>query len=48
MQLVAHRRVWEEVGYWHNKDFCGDGFIYEEMCQKYPWTELPEILGENY
>ncbi|NBO22070.1 glycosyltransferase family 2 protein [bacterium] len=48
MQLVAHRRVWEEMGYWYDKGFCGDGAIYEAMCRKYPWTELPEILGENY
>jgi hypothetical protein len=48
MQLVAHRRVWEEMGYWYDKSFCGDGFIYEEMCKKYPWAELPIILGENY
>lgn len=48
MQLVAHRDVWQEMGYWYDNTFCGDGAIYERMCQKYPWTELPEILGENY
>lgn len=48
MQLVAHRKVWEEMNYWYDKSFCGDGAIYEAMCKKYPWTELPEILGENY
>jgi hypothetical protein len=48
MQLVASRRIWQEVGYWYRKDPTSDGLIYQAMCDKYPWTELPAILGENY
>jgi glycosyltransferase involved in cell wall biosynthesis len=48
MQLVAHRDIWKESGYWYRNDFCADGYIYQEMCSKHPWAELPEVLGDNY
>lgn len=48
MQLVAHRDIWEEAGYWHRTDFCADGYIYQDMCMKHAWAEIPEVLGNNY
>lgn len=48
MQLVAHRDIWKEVGYWYRNDFCADGYIYQDMCMRHPWAELPEVLGNNY
>lgn len=48
MQLVAHRDIWREVGYWHRKEGTSDGLIYEDMCNRYPWAVLPECLGINY
>ena len=48
MQLVAHRRIWQEVGYWYRTEGTSDGLIYEDMCNKYPWAELPECLGDNF
>jgi len=48
MQLVAHRDIWEEVGYWYRDDFCSDGYIYQDICARFPWAELPEVIGENY
>jgi glycosyltransferase involved in cell wall biosynthesis len=48
MQLVAHKNVWENVGYWYNKHGTADGIIYEDMCKRYPYTHIPECLGDNY
>ena len=48
MQLVAHRKIWENIGYWYNKEGTSDGLIYEDMCNRYPWAELPECLGDNF
>jgi hypothetical protein len=48
MQLVASRRIWEEIGYWYRKDPTSDGLIYQAMCDKYPWVQLSDILGENF
>lgn len=48
MQLVAHRKIWENVGYWYRKEGTSDGLIYEDMCNRYPWAELPECLGDNF
>lgn len=47
MQLVAHRDVWESIGWWYNFQMDSDGWLYEEICNKYPWFELPNVLGEN-
>lgn len=48
LQLVAHRDIWESVGYWHDYSYNADGLIYQDMCQKYPWTWIPDVLGDNY
>lgn len=48
MQLVAHRDVWESVGYWYDKSVTSDGIIYERMCKEYPYVHIDEILAENY
>ena len=48
MQLVASKRIWTEINFWHRKEESSDGLIYQDMCLRYPWVELPELLGENY
>lgn len=48
MQLVAHRNVWENVGYWYTREGTSDGIIYERICKEYPWVHIDEILAENY
>ena len=50
MQLVASRKVWEEVGYWYSKEEDSDGIIYEEMCKnrKYNILENNYIGGEHF
>jgi len=48
MQLVAHRDVWENVNYWYTREGTSDGIIYEEICKRYPYVHIDEVLAENY
>jgi Glycosyl transferase family 2 len=48
MQLVASARIWKEIGYWYNLEATSDGMIYEDMCNKYPWVTIPNMLGDNF
>lgn len=48
MQLVAHRDIWKEMNYWYNTETTSDGIIYEEMCKRYPYVHIDEVLAENY
>lgn len=48
IQLVAHRSIWENIGYWYNKESTSDGIIYEKICNEYPWVHIDEVLAENY
>jgi hypothetical protein len=48
LQMVISKKIWEDMGYWYNKNERADGIIYEEIGKKYPWVTLPELLGENF
>lgn len=48
MQLVARKDVWENVGYWYTREGTSDGIIYEEICKRYPYVHINEVLAENY
>lgn len=47
-QLVAHKDVWKQENYWYRYETNSDGFIYEDMCKKYPRVHIKELLGDNY
>ena len=48
MQLVAHRNIWKEVGFWHSNEEEADGIIYEDMCKKFAYRYIPIVLGHNF
>jgi hypothetical protein len=48
LQLVAHRDIWKEVGYFWDKSNLGDGIVYENMCSRFPWFHIDKVLGENF
>ena len=48
MQLVAHRDIWEKTCYWYDFQETSDGMIYQNICSQNEWSELPELLGENF
>ena len=48
MQLVAHRNVWQELGYCYNTNIESDGYIYSRIGENYLYSHIDECLGENY
>jgi hypothetical protein len=48
LQLIASRRAWKSIGYWHRNDYEADGHLYAQLAAKYPPLYLDEILGENF
>lgn len=48
MQLVAHRDVWSNIGFWYDKDMMSDGTLYQEIGSKYSYVHIPEVLGHNF
>ena len=47
LQCVASKKAWESIGGWHRYDHSADGFLFEEIIQKYGYVHIPEVLGEN-
>jgi hypothetical protein len=48
MQLVAHKDIWKEVGFWHSRKYEADGIIYSDMCKKFPYYSIQKPLGHNF
>jgi glycosyltransferase involved in cell wall biosynthesis len=48
MQLVAHRSVWESIGYWYLLGEDSDGSLYELICQNNDYVMIKMLLGEHY
>lgn len=48
MQLVAHRDIWKSIDFWYNKHDLSDGYLYQEICEKYPWRHIDKCIGHNY
>jgi hypothetical protein len=48
MQLIAHKNIWKSVNLWYNKEAMSDGIIYQDICERFSWTEVPECLGHNF
>ena len=48
MQLVAHKDIWKEVGFWYSNEEESDGIIYEDMCKRFSYSHIPIVLGHNF
>ena len=48
MQLVAHRSIWKDLGFWNSKAFDSDGIHYEDICKKHSYHHIPIVLGHNF
>lgn len=48
MQLVAHKDIWKEVGFWYSTKEEADGIIYEDMCKRFSYQHIPIVLGHNF
>lgn len=47
LQCVASKRAWESIGGWYRYDHSADGFLIQEMVERYGYVHIPEVLGEN-
>lgn len=47
LQCVASKKAWDSIGGWHRYDHSSDGYLFEEIIQKYGFVHIPEVLGEN-
>ena len=48
LQVVASRKAWESIGFWHRTDYEADGYLYVELSSKYKPFYIEEILAENF
>jgi len=48
MQLVAHRDIWQNIGYWYDLTFASDGYIYSLIARENLYVHIEECLGENF
>jgi hypothetical protein len=48
MQLVATKKIWEQIGGWYDKSQESDGIIFEKICKDYGYLVVPEVLGEHW
>lgn len=48
MQLVAHKDIWKSVGFWHSTRYEADGIIYQDMCKRFSYRNIPLVLGHNF
>ena len=47
LQCVASKNAWDSIGGWTRYDHSADGFLFQDMIEKYGYTRIPEVLGEN-
>ena len=47
LQCVVSRRAWDSIGGWYRYDHSADGFLFQEMVERYGYVHIPEVLGEN-
>ena len=47
LQCVASKKAWDSIGGWHRYDHSSDGYLFQEMVEKYGYVHIPEVLGEN-
>lgn len=47
LQCVVSKQAWDSVGGWYRYDHSADGYIFQELVQKYGYVHIPEVLGEN-
>jgi len=48
MQLVARRSIWQEIGGWYDRTERSDGVIFAEICRRYGYLMVPDVLGEHW
>ena len=47
LQCVASKKAWDSIGGWYRYDHSSDGYLFQEMIDRYGYVHIPEVLGEN-
>lgn len=47
LQCVVSRKAWKSIGWWHRYDHSADGFLMEELVERYGYVHINEVLGDN-
>ena len=47
LQCVISRKAWSSIGGWYRYDHSADGFLMQELVERYGYVHLDEVLGEN-
>lgn len=47
LQCVASKKAWDSIGGWYRYDHSADGYLFQEMIDRYGYVHIPEVLGEN-
>ena len=47
LQCVVSRSAWESVGWWYRYDHSADGYIFQELVNRYGYVHISDVLGEN-
>jgi hypothetical protein len=48
MNLVAAKKIYEEIGYWFGRGSTSDGIVYQSICGKYQYVVTDILVGEHY
>lgn len=48
MQVVIKRSVWEDYGWWKDHREQSDGYIYQEIGERYGYYNVPILFGSHY
>jgi len=48
LQVVASRKAWQSIGFWHRNEYEADGYLYLELTSNYKPYYIDEILAENF
>jgi len=47
LQCVVSKKAWNSIGGWYRYDHSSDGYLFQELVEKYGYVHIPEVLGEN-
>ena len=47
LQCVISKKAWSSIGGWYRYDHSADGFLMQELVERYGYVHLDEVLGDN-
>jgi len=47
LQCVISKKAWDSIGGWYRYDHSADGFLMQELVEKYGYVHINEVLGDN-